>query len=112
MIKTTLPSIMFFGREATDEYAQMIYTILGSDCCYATEEEFCKMTGCRPDKLEDWLLRDFIQHNIEDVEHLQEKAGAHPVNLIQERDPFYVIRLFSPNPERINCPAVPTIVKQ
>ena len=88
MIRTTLPSIMFFGCEAADEYAQMMYTILGPDCCYATEEEFCIMTGCPPEGLEDWLLRDFIQHNIQDVERWQENAGAHPVILSNERGAF------------------------
>jgi hypothetical protein len=107
--RSNTPDVVFFGRKAADEYARMIYTIVGPDCCYTTEEEFCKTSSCPREALEDWLSRDWVRHSIQHVERMQEHAGVHPLILLKENGQFCTLRLFSPNPERINCPPPTTL---
>ena len=93
------------------EYVEKLITIFGPDYAYQTESEFCKSSGCPPEKLEWWLKEEWIQHNISKVELLQEKPGPFPLILISAdpdaRPCFCTIRLFSVQPG-IGTPPMPT----
>jgi len=84
---------------------------LRAGLCVSDQKEFCKSSGCPPERLEWWLKEKWIQHNIHKVEHLEEKTGTFPLILIS-RDPdagpcWCTIRLFSVKPG-IGTPPAPT----
>ena len=97
--------------DGVQKYVEKLITICGPDYAYQTQEEFCKSSGCPPERLEWWLKEEWIQHNIHKVEHLEEKTGTFPLILIS-RDPnagpcWCTIRLFSVKPG-IGTPPAPT----
>ena len=75
---------MFFGPDAANEFIQTLVTIVGPEYGCEHEEEFCKRTGCPPERLEGWLREEWTLHNAQKVARLEEKPGRWPLILVSK----------------------------
>jgi hypothetical protein len=70
--------------------------ILGTDAACLFEEDFCKTSGCPPEKLSDFLGAKWNQHHARRVARREETASPFPVLLIRRRGLIYSLEVWSP----------------
>ena len=91
------PDLLLYGREAFNEYVDMLIALAGPDYAFQSEDDFRKTRDITREQLEEWLKSEWVQHDATRVLDGQEKFGPWPLILFDgEGDSFYRIRLFSP----------------
>jgi len=90
--QVSLPGIVAVKTETT-----RLAHIMGPEFVSATEEQFCQIRGYRPADLERCLKRNWIQHDLRNVEKSGHAPGRHPTLLIKARKSSRCeLRLYTP----------------
>jgi hypothetical protein len=85
------------GIDAVKTETRRLAHFMGPEFVSATVEEFCKIWGYRPADLERCLKRNWIQHDLRNVEKSGHAPGRHPTLLIKTRKSSrYELRLYTP----------------
>jgi hypothetical protein len=85
------------GMDAVKTEITKLAHILGPEFVSVTEEEFCKTWGYRPADLEKCLKRNWMRHDLRNVEKSRYAPGRHPTLLIKVRTSSrYELRLYTP----------------
>jgi hypothetical protein len=88
--------IVFCGcYEAFDRYVTKLVAAIGPECSWCTEEQFCQCTGCRPDRLEEWLKEDWVQHSPGRVLRQEDVPAPLPFVLYRIEGDTQRVRVFS-----------------
>jgi hypothetical protein len=93
----TEPTVIVFAAcvDAFDRYLERLVTVIGPECQWSSEAEFCEYTGCSPQHLEHWLSHDWVQHFPNLVLSLEDIPGPVPWVLYRSLGREQSVRVFS-----------------
>jgi len=92
-----LSQVSLPGTDAVKTETRRLAHFMGPEFVSVTEEEFCKIWGYRPADLERCLKRNWMRHDLRNVEKSGHAPGRHPTLLIKARKSSRCeLRLYTP----------------